>query len=53
MTDIVIDTGAIRGIAGKVEQSQTQLSNLAITMLGSADFGSADVQSAFETALRV
>lgn len=53
MTDVVIDAGAIRGIAGKIEQSQTQLSSVTVTVLGGADFGAAEVQSAFEMSLRV
>ncbi|AIV39844.1 MULTISPECIES: hypothetical protein [unclassified Curtobacterium] len=53
MTDVVIDARVIRGIAGRIEQSQTQLSSIAVTVLGSADFGAAEVRSAFETALRV
>jgi hypothetical protein len=53
VTDVVIDAGAIRGIAGKIEQSQTQLSSVAVSVLGSADFGAAEVQSAFEMSLRV
>jgi hypothetical protein len=54
VSDVVIDKGAIHGVAGKIEQSKAELASLQMsTSGGGAAFGAADVQSAFEAAARV
>lgn len=54
MSDVVIDEGAINGVAGRIEQSTAELASLQMsTSGGGAAFGAADVQSAFEAAAHV
>ncbi|MCY1694877.1 hypothetical protein [Curtobacterium sp. SL109] len=54
MSDVVIDKGAIHGVAGRIEQSKAELASLQMsTSGGGAAFAAADVQSAFEAAAHV